>query len=49
MTLTPLRISALARISEAPFGMRKELPMRGDPRSLGGDDDEIFGEVTGVE
>ena len=49
MTLTPLRISAPARISDAPLGMRNELPMRGDSRSLGGDGDEIFGEVTGEE
>lgn len=49
MTLTPLRISTPARISEALLGMRNEPPMRGDSRSFSGDDDEIFGEEVGVE
>jgi hypothetical protein len=49
-TLTPFRISAPARLSEAPLGIRNELIIRGDPRSLCCDEgDEMVGDERGVE
>jgi hypothetical protein len=54
-TLTPFRISEPARLSEAPLGIRNELAIRGDPRSLCCDEgdaivgEEMVGDENGVE